>query len=394
MQPVTRTATCLSLCLAMASCATSGVARNDIPEVTDARAAALDIAFAGLVQRNAINTAGIAIISNGEIAWTGYYGEQRPGVPASRTTMFNIASITKVFTAETILRLADAGMLGLDEPMAPHWIDPDIADDPRHALLTPRMALSHTTGFPNWRFLSPDRELGFLHDPGTAYGYSGEGYEYVAQYAGNRLDADFGDLVRTWLLEPAGIPGAAYSISEDTFDDLVEARDAEGRFRGHYCRPNGWCRKPGSYSAADDMAITVEDLAKFMIAVRKGEGYGRRMRSERERVHVALGNQEAVDCDMVAPGLCPEEQGYGLGWQVLDYGDDKVLSHGGSDWSELALTYIHTRSGDGLVILLNAPTINALAAMPDAIALIDPDSPLKNKYQRWHDQAKRQPDSN
>lgn len=394
MKPVTRTGTCLSLCLALASCATTGAAQLDTLEVTDARAAALDSAFAGLVRRNAINTAGVAIISNGEIAWTGYYGEQSPGVPASRTTMFNVASITKVFTAETILRLADAGKLALDDPMAPHWIDPDIADDPRHALLTPRMALSHTTGFPNWRFLSPERKLGFLHDPGTTYGYSGEGYEYVARYAGNRLDADFGDLVRTWLLEPAGIPGAAYSISEDTFDDLVEARDAEGRFHGHYCRPNGWCRKPGSYSAADDMAITVEDLAKFMIAVRNGDGYYGAIRDERARVHVALGDQAAVDCDMVAPGLCPKEQGYGLGWQVLDYGDNKVLSHGGSDWSELALTYIHTRSGDGLVILFNAPTINALAAMPEAIALIDPDSPLLNKYQRWHEQAKRQSDSN
>ncbi|NZA25683.1 beta-lactamase family protein [Luteimonas sp. SJ-92] len=388
MRSTISTLTCLMLVLALGACASPGAARHGDPAAIDA--AAMDSAFAGLVRRNAINTAGVAVIRDGEIAWSGYYGEQSPGVPASRTTLFNVASITKVFTAETILRLADAGLLALDEPMAPHWVDPDVADDPRHALLTPRMALSHTTGFPNWRFLVPERKLGFLHDPGTTYGYSGEGYEYVATYAGKRLDADFGELVRTHLLEPLGIPGAAYGIREDTFDRLAQARDEDGRFHGHYCRPNGWCREPGTYSAADDMAIAVEDLARFLVAARDGEGYGASMRGERERVHVTLGDQAVVDCAMAAPGGCPREQGYGLGWQVLDYGDDRLLSHGGSDWSELALAYIHTRSGDGVVILFNAPGLEGLAAMPQALALVDPDSPLRGKYERWYRQAQRE----
>ncbi|MDH5824995.1 serine hydrolase [Luteimonas sp. RD2P54] len=384
MRPAISIATSI-LVLALAGCSATGAARQDLPPEVDA--AALDAAFAALVRRNAINTAGVAVIRDGRVAWTGYYGEQSPGVPASETTLFNVASITKVFTAETVLRLADAGLLPLDEPMAAHWVDPDIADDPRHGLLTPRMALSHTTGFPNWRFLTPDGKLAFQHEPGTAYGYSGEGYEYVARYAANRLGTDFGELVSEHLLAPLGIADAAYVIRKDSFDRLAQARDAEGRFHGHYCRPNGWCREPGSYSAADDMAITVVDLARFLVAAGDGEGYGASMRAERERVHVALGDQAVVDCAEAAPEACPREQGYGLGWQVLDYGDDTLLSHGGSDWSELALAYIHTRSGDGVVILFNAPGRHGLAAMPEALALVDPDSPLRGKYERWHRRA-------
>ncbi|MCF7220722.1 serine hydrolase domain-containing protein [Marilutibacter chinensis] len=353
-------------------------------------AAAVDEAFAELVRRHGINTAGVALIDGGEIAWTGYYGEQSPGVAASETTLFNVASITKVFTAETVLRLADAGKLSLDEPMAPYWVDPDIAYDSRHRQLTPRMALGHTTGLPNWRFMSPERKLHFVRDPGTAYGYSGEGYEYLAQYAGKRLDADFGDLVRQYLLEPAGMSGAAYSIREDTFARLAEARDGHGRFHGHYCRPNGWCRKPGTYSAADDMAITVTDLARFLSLARSGDGYSDAMREQRDRVHVDLGDQNPVDCARVAPRQCPVSQGYGLGWQVLHYDDDTLLTHGGSDWSELALSYIHVRSGDGLVILFNAPNLRALAAMPEAIRLLDPGSPLASKYEQWYEKARQQ----
>ena len=56
-------------------------------------------------------------------------------------------SVTKTITAEVIVRLADAGTLSLDEPMSPHWVDPDIKEDSRHNDLTPRLALTHKTGF-------------------------------------------------------------------------------------------------------------------------------------------------------------------------------------------------------------------------------------------------------
>lgn len=100
----------------------------------------------------------------------------RHGVPS-----VSIARVEgrRVVSAEVILRLASAGRLGLDEPMAPTWLDPDLAADPRHARLTARLALSHQTGLPNWR-----REAGgalrFLRDPGEGFRYSGEGYEYAA----------------------------------------------------------------------------------------------------------------------------------------------------------------------------------------------------------------------
>lgn len=347
----------------------------------------LDSRVGEVVREHDVTTAGVAVIRDGRLAWTGYYGEESPGEPASAETMFNVASVTKVVTAETILRLADAGKLSLDEPMAPHWADPDIAGDPRHRDLTPRMALNHTTGFPNWRFLLPDRKLKFVQEPGTRFGYSGEGFEYVANYAEERLKTDFGELVRRVILEPIGIPDAAYVIREETFDRLVEARDEEGTFYGHYCRPNGWCRKEGSYSAADDMAITVEDYARFMIAVMNDEGYGAQMVADRNRVQSEMGEHSAVICDRVPARLCPQSQGYGLGWQVLDYGDRELLAHGGSDWSELALSYFWTDTKDGVVIFLNAPNIHALAAMPRLIELLDPHSPLVDLYDRRYADA-------
>lgn len=372
----------LAGCQSMSSRAT----QEDIPAA--AADEQLDQELARLVAEHGVQTAGVGVIRNGELVWTGYYGEQSTGVPASRETLFNVASISKVITTEAVLRLVDEGRLSLDEPMAEHWVDPDLADDPRHELLTPRMVLTHTTGFPNWRFLLDDRKLKFLHDPGSSYGYSGEGFEYLARYVEQKLGRDFGAVVNDVVIAPIGMSHAAYSIDESTFGDLVQPLNERGEFVGHYCRPNGWCRKPGTYSAADDMVVSVESYAKFMLAVMNADGYSEQLAAERNHVHTEKGSQANVDCSQVPVDQCPQVQGFGLGWEVLDYGDSKLLSHGGSDWAELALAYFHTGSRDGLVIFFNAPTERAMAAMPAAIRALDPDSPMENLYLRRYGKMK------
>ena len=79
--------------------------------------------------------------------------------------------------------------------MSAHWLDPDIAQNPWHKLLTPRLALSHQTGFPNWRFLTGN-VLPIQWQPGTRTGYSGEGYNYVGRFAERKLGRRFKQLVQ------------------------------------------------------------------------------------------------------------------------------------------------------------------------------------------------------
>jgi CubicO group peptidase (beta-lactamase class C family) len=93
------------------------------------------------------------------------------------------ASLTKAAFAYMVMQLVDEGRLELDAPIARYLPKPlpqypkyaDLASDARWERLTPRMLLSHTSGFPNFRFLNPDGKLDFKFDPGTRYAYSGEG---------------------------------------------------------------------------------------------------------------------------------------------------------------------------------------------------------------------------
>ena len=72
--------------------------------------ALLDASILQIISDNNIKTAAVGVIEAGELVWAGHYGEQAPGVSASKDTQFDIGSITKVVAAETVLRLADQGL--------------------------------------------------------------------------------------------------------------------------------------------------------------------------------------------------------------------------------------------------------------------------------------------
>jgi CubicO group peptidase (beta-lactamase class C family) len=328
-------------------------------------------------------TVGAGLIRDGRLVWSHYAGEESPGVGATANTRFNVASITKMITAETILRLVERDRLSLDEPMAPYWIDPDVADDPRHRALTARMALTHTGGFPNWRFFLPGGRLRFLHEPGSRYGYSGEGIEYAARYAEAKLGVPFPELVRTQLFAPLGIEHARLSIDRKAPAHIARPADEHGRFPGYFCRPDGGCRAHGSYSAADDLTISVPEFARFLSAVSSHEGYGIELARDRDRVQVARGSDDIVRCARSATAHCPRAQGYGLGFEVVDYGDWHLVGHGGSDWSETSLAYAYLPSRDGVILFVNAPNRIARQAMPRLLQALDPASPYLPKYREW-----------
>ena len=164
---------------------------------------------------------------------------------------------------------------------------------------------------------------------------------------------------------------------------MARTAPVDGKQLAPYCRPEGGCRSEGSWSAADDMTITLPDYARILGAVAGGRGYGRDMVRERDRVRSVRGAEATVDCGWAPGAPCPERQGYGLGFELVDYGVVATIGHGGSDWSELAIAYAWRPSGDGVVIFLNGLNEAAILAMPEILELIDPQSPYLNSYRRW-----------
>jgi len=242
------------------------------------------------------------------------------------------------------LRLASEGKVDLNAPMAPVWIDPDIAGDPRLKLLTPRIALAHLTGFPNWRRMT-DGKLSFTADPGSRFTYSGEGYEYLARFAEKKAGKPFDALAAELVFAPLGMKDTSFS-----------KRDW---FAGRVALPYDGDGKPGEpefqerWVASDDVYSTTADYARFMLAVMQDKGVSRTIGAARRTIQLsALGELCGKDSPL-APADCPVDLGFGLGWAIFKYKDETVMMHTGGDRGVRTLGFMVPERKIGVVIFTN-----------------------------------------
>ncbi|HMF64812.1 MAG TPA: serine hydrolase domain-containing protein, partial [Edaphobacter sp.] len=137
------------LCAVQTFLVLTAVSAMAVPGFTQtiAQTASIDQEVPGLLEQHNVPSVSIAEIEDGRIIRLSAYGMQTASELATPRTLYNIASMTKPISAETELRLISDGAFGLDEPIYKIWVDPDIANDPRNKLLTPRICLSHLTGF-------------------------------------------------------------------------------------------------------------------------------------------------------------------------------------------------------------------------------------------------------
>jgi CubicO group peptidase (beta-lactamase class C family) len=228
------------------------LAQNPAPVSTAAELKhLLDQQVPGWLKGFHVTSVSVAYIENGKTAWSAYYGDQVPGgPPANEKTLYNVASLTKPITAEVILRLASEQRLSLDEPIAPYWTDPDIKDNPWSKLLTPRICLSHQTGFTNWRYQTQGI-LTFQWEPGTKTGYSGEGFDYVARFAEKKTGQPWEKLAQHYVFDEIGMRDTSYTPRDWWAGRQAKPVEAADRTK---------------WSAADLLRTTVTDYAKFIIS--------------------------------------------------------------------------------------------------------------------------------
>jgi CubicO group peptidase (beta-lactamase class C family) len=274
---------------------------------------------------------GVGLIDSGRVAWIKVFGDLQKGHPAVSNTLFNIASQTKPVVAMLTLKLVQAGNWDLDEPLAHYWIDPDLADDPYLQKLTTRYVLSHQTGFPNWRTDNGAVKLHFNFEPGTRFGYSGEGYEYLRRALERKFRQPLNKLLDSILLKPLGMNDTRYWA-----DDLDTGRFA----MWHDGRGNRYGTSIQTpVNAADDLITTIGDYCRFGIAVMNG-----------------LGLSDTLFADMIRPQINVKEDYYrGLGWGLVKNlpNGEYALEHGGSDIGVRTMAIFLPKSGTGIVLMTN-----------------------------------------
>jgi len=288
----------------------------------------------GLLKQNKVPAVGIGIIKEGALTEIKVYGELKKGTPAPYNTIFNVASLTKPVVAMLTLTLVNKGLWKLDEPLSRYWTDPDVVADPRSKTLTSWHVLTHQTGFMNWRWLHKTKKLTFDVDPGTKFGYSGEGFEYLKHALEHKFRKSLIQLVDTFLFSPLQMSETKF-VWDSTVDERRFAlwHDAAGN--------NAYTTyKRKDASAADDLLTTIEDYGKFSIAVLKG-----------------FGISPALFKNMVTPHAQIKKGDYmGLGWEVMPAlrNEEYAMLHTGSDQGVQALVILLPLTKEGMIIMTNS----------------------------------------
>ncbi len=285
-----------------------------------------------LLKDNNIPAMGMGIIENGKLTKVEVYGTLDKEFTAPYNTIFKVASLTKPVVALTALKLIDKGLLGLDEPLYKYWTDPDIKSNEWQKKLTPRIVLSHQTGFPNWRYLNESNKLEFEFEPGTKYQYSGEGFEYLRKAVENKLGKNIEKLAKEYLFTPAGMADTRFWWDES----MDESRYAQNFDVNGKIFP---AEKYYEANAAANLLTTVEDYGNFMAYVINGAGISEKLFQEMQTKHSTV----------------KENEFFGLGWEILTgfSNDEYALFHTGRDPGVSTLAILFPKSKKGYLIFLN-----------------------------------------
>ncbi len=228
-----------TLCAAAANAAPAGKLSDAFPEI--------DRRFTAWVASHHMPGAAIGIIADGNLVWIKTTGvrDVAAGAPVTPDTVFRIASMTKSFTAMSILKLRDEGKLSLDDPVSKYI--PELAtlayptkDSPP---ITIRLLLTHSEGFPEdnpWgdrQLAQTDATLSawmragipFSTTPGTAYEYSNYGFAILGQVVARVSKRPYADYVRDNILRPLGMTSTTYFVNDVPADRIAKGYKWDGQ---------------------------------------------------------------------------------------------------------------------------------------------------------------------
>jgi CubicO group peptidase (beta-lactamase class C family) len=323
----------------------------------------VDATVARLMKEDNVTGVGIGVFHDGKISYLKAYGRRdiETGLALTQDSVMPGASMSKAAFATVVMLLVQKGVLDLDIPIQQYLPKPlpeyekyaDLQGDDRYKKITLRILLSHTSGFPNFRWFEDDKKLKIHFEPSTRYAYSGEGYQLaqlvVETVTGKSLTA----LMEEDLFGPLGMTRTSM-VWEPRFEsDFANGYDEHGKSLGPQKRS-----KPG---AAGSMQTTLHDYATFLSAVMRNQVLNPKTTAEMFKPQVMIHSTHQF------PTLAPEtttahdaiQLSAGLGWGLYRSPYGNAFFKGGYDdgWRHQGICF---SNGDGLLIMTNSSNGNGI----------------------------------
>jgi CubicO group peptidase (beta-lactamase class C family) len=312
--------------------------------------------------------AAAAVLADGEIVEAAYGVLNRAtGVEVTTDSLFQIGSITKVWTATLVMQLVDEGRLDLDAPVRRYLPGFRVADEEASACITARHLLSHTAGLEGDIFHDTGRsddaieryvirltDVPQLFPPGELFSYCNAGYGVLGRIIEVLRGKTYASALRDHLFGPLGLRHAATDA-----DEAILHRAAVGHLtRDPAVGPEPapvWALHASGAPAGSMLSMSAADLLRFARAHLDGGAAGD---------GTAVLSGASVDAmrqrQVSQPYLGGETIALGLAWHIFDWDGGTVFGHGGGTIGQAAILDVVPTAGVAVALLTNGGDLLAL----------------------------------
>lgn len=313
-----------------------------------ARADAVDDLLTGEIQKRHVPGLSVAVLRDGKIIKTGAYGfaDLELNVPVTPTSVFQIQSITKTFTAAAVLMLVEEGKIALDDRISKHLEDtPDSWKN-----ITIRHLLTHTSGIRDFineptaslrldvtetEVLEAMAAVPLKFTPGERYAYSNTNYHLLAMILRKHTGKWYGDFLAERIFAPLGMTNTR---------PLNLKAIIPGRVSGYLWTGQGY--RKGEFVAESILSYggggvlsTAPDMAHWAEAMMSAKLL--KPETIREAWTPARFNNGGTST-------------YGLGWAVASVEGHREVNHGGAHGTGFtSFLAIYPEDRLAVVVLLN-----------------------------------------
>ncbi|MBU1375592.1 MAG: beta-lactamase family protein [Alphaproteobacteria bacterium] len=280
-----------------------------------------------------------------------YGGLDAGGPPVTGATLFEIGSITKIFTSLLLEDMVLKGEVGLDDPVS-KYLPADVRVPTRNGkAITLRQLATHTSGLPrDFTHIKAQRlediyagadeaqlykllnSYELSRDPGAEWSYSNLGVGLLGVALSRRTGEDLPTLIRQRITGPLKMPATTMDVTAIPKGRLAIGHDAD-------LRPTA----PFPMGPAVAGAGAIRSSADEMLNLLEAElGY------RRSPLAAAMSGMLSED----RPGMAGMRQA--LGWMTLDTPSGRIVTHSGGTIGQRAFTAFNPTTRQGVVVLSNS----------------------------------------
>src|SRR5215203_1795039 len=237
-------------------------------------AGSLEALVEGQIDRWKVPGVAIGILHEGEREYLGYgITSIETCEPVAPDTLFQIGSISKIYTTTLVLQLCDQELLDLDAPVVCYVPELRLADPDAREQLTLRHLITHRGGFYGDRFddhgdgddalalaVQAFHDLPQYAPPGELWAYSNAGFDLAGRAIENVLGLPFEQAMRQRIFAPLGMERATYFATEAVLHSVAVGHLDAGPKSVRIAKP---FQIPRRANPAGGIISTVAEMIRF-----------------------------------------------------------------------------------------------------------------------------------